>query len=157
MVSCVSCRDNDDDALPNGFLRKFVDCALGTGNVFVTAERNVQHPNVQAFAVFENPAKSLSNVLFTDPSVLANFHQHESRVRSNAAIFPVAEVTISCRSYGSLCPMPMPRLNQSRRSSFCLFTADIVKSHEAVVRLDKIGVSMESRIKESDGDASTRK
>jgi hypothetical protein len=51
----------------------------------------------------------------------------------------------------------MPRLNQLLRLNFGLFTADIVKSHDAVVRLDKIGVSMESRIKESDSDASTSK
>ena len=40
---------------------------------------------------------------------------------------------------------------------FYLFTADVVKSHNAVVRLDKIGVSMESRIKKRDSDATTRK
>ena len=51
----------------------------------------------------------------------------------------------------------MPRVNLSLRIGFGLVTADIVKSHDAVVRLDKIGVSMESRIKKRDSDASTCK
>jgi hypothetical protein len=45
----------DDNSLTDGFFGRLVDYAARTGNVFVSAERDIQDSNVEAVAVLDHP------------------------------------------------------------------------------------------------------
>jgi hypothetical protein len=80
----------DDNPLTDGFLGRMVDYAARTGNVFVTAERDIQDSNVEPVAVLDNPLDSPRDIVLCDSSSSAGLKQDELGTGCQPAIYAVA-------------------------------------------------------------------
>src|SRR2546429_6066726 len=61
----------------------------------IAASRNIDDANPIFRGVIEHPLQALLNLRFTDSSRVADFHQHDVRVRSDPAIEPSVELAVA--------------------------------------------------------------
>jgi len=54
-----------------------IDNASGTGDIFVSAEGNIQDPNVIALLIINNPSNPTSNIFFGDSALFACLYKDQ--------------------------------------------------------------------------------
>ena len=63
-MSRVSGRGYDYDSVSDCFLGSLIDDALRTRDVFIAAQRNVQHADVVAFTIGNDPLNAAGDIFF---------------------------------------------------------------------------------------------
>ena len=91
----VSRGGHDDNPLTNGFLGRLVNYAARTGNVFVSAERDIQDANIEAVAVLDHPLNAPRDIVFGNSSPGAGLNQNELGIGCQSAIYAFAMRTVA--------------------------------------------------------------
>src|SRR5829696_6205963 len=99
VIAGVTGRSDNHYALPDCLFGRLVDNASGTGNIFISAERNIQDPNVIALLIINNPSNPTSNIFFRDPALFACLYQNQICVRGETSIDLITQVSTACCGY----------------------------------------------------------
>src|SRR5689334_10303089 len=107
----VSSRGDNYDSVADRFLGGLVDDALRTRNVIITAERDIQHADVVAFAILDYPMNTLRDLVLCYSTAFTRFHQYELRILGQTAIHTIAELSVAGSDNRRLRAVPLPRLD----------------------------------------------
>src|ERR1041384_3983101 len=108
--SRVSGRRDNRDPLTDCILSSLVHNAPRTGNILVSAERDIEHADVVTLAISDYPLDALCNVFFSYATTFTYFYQHEFRFVGQPAIRAITELSITRSDNRRLVPVPLPGL-----------------------------------------------
>src|SRR5215213_519646 len=131
LTSGVPRRGNNYDSFTDRLFGGLVDDAFRAGNIFVSAQRNIQDANVVTLAISNHPVNTSRNVFLVYATTFTYFHQHESAFVRQSPIKAVTEVSITGCGNRCLCSMPLPRLNGFRRHQREMLFSYVVVSDDA--------------------------
>ena len=135
LSSGIACRRDDDYALFDCFFCGLIDDAFRARNIFVSAQGNIQNPDVVALAVFDNPLNTAGNILFGNPACLADLHQHQLGFVCQATIQVITQPAITRGHNRGLGPVPLPALRRIGSEQARPLPGQILVNDDAIRRL----------------------
>src|SRR5687768_2363055 len=91
----VPCRADHNYTGGRTFLDKLCKRIVQITLLLVTARRNVDYVDAEFLTIVEHPLQAFLDILLGYPSRTGQFNEHHIRIRSNAAIKPVRERTVT--------------------------------------------------------------